>query len=281
MKRIIYITLIIVLATISAHAQITFEHRYDSAATGGDIGGNGAGGQLMIINFEVSGYQYVKINKWGKLISIYNMNHSFVKNISYAGLPQPPSAPVILYLSEHLFNTDSAIEFMYLGADVSDIGTTSIYKEDGTLLFYADSAYPLIQVNVPEQQYPIYNTPVGTKMILSYPDGHANVYSLAGILTTAIDRANTTLVNNGAAIGNPRPNPTANTTTIAYSLPPSTNQGELVFYNTQGSEVKRFTVDNTFNSLLISTSDIPAGTYYYNLQLNGDASATKKMVVVK
>jgi hypothetical protein len=63
--------------------------------------------------------------------------------------------------------------------------------------------------------------------------------------------------------------------------PQGTTQGELVFYNVQGIEVKRFKVDNTFSSLLISTTDIAAGTYYYQMQINGDASATKKMVVVK
>jgi hypothetical protein len=278
MKKLILF--IFIVFAINVKSQIVFEHRYDSAATGGNISGNNAGAQLMVIKFEVSGEQYVNINKYGKYISIYNMNHSFVKNISYASFPQPASAS-ILYLSEQLFNTDPAIEFMYCSADISGNGTTSIYKEDGTLLFYADSAYPLITVNVPDQQYPIYNTSVGTKMILSYKDGHANVFSLAGTLTTAIDRANTQLVGNGAMLANPRPNPTANTTTIDYTLPQNTNQAELVFYNTQGTEVKRFKVDNTFSSLLISTTDIAAGTYYYSLQIAGNPSAAKKMVVVK
>ena len=157
-------------------------------------------------------------------------------------------------------------------------------------MLFHDTASPYILVNEPEQQYPIYNTSVGTKMILSYSNGQAKVFSLGGTLscsspcsatggnTTGLRGASPTN-NNG--LGNAYPNPTANTTTIPYTLPQGTTQGELVFYNIQGVEVKRFRVDNTFSTLLISTTDIAAGIYYYNLQIGGDASATKKMVVVK
>jgi len=115
-------------------------------------------------------------------------------------------------------------------------------------------------------------------MILSYSYGYAKVFDLGGTLSTAVDRVNHP-ANTG--LGNAYPNPTANTTTIPYTLPQGTNQGELVFYNVQGIEVKRFKVDNTFSTLLISTTDIPSGTYYYQLLINGNASAAKKMVVVK
>ncbi|HEX7413468.1 MAG TPA: T9SS type A sorting domain-containing protein, partial [Bacteroidia bacterium] len=159
--------------------------------------------------------------------------------------------------------------------------TTGIYNEDGILLF-SDTGAAQIMPNEPLQQYPIYNTTSnGTIMILSYRNWQAKVFSLAGTLTTAIDRANAQLVSNGASVANPRPNPTNNTTTIEYTLPQGTNQAELVFYSIQGIEVKRFKVDNTFSSLLISTADIAAGTYYYNLQVGGNASGSKKMVVVK
>ncbi len=95
--------------------------------------------------------------------------------------------------------------------------------------------------------------------------------------TMGIDK----LANNGATIANPHPNPTNNTTNVDYKLPDGVHQGEIVFYDLQGTEVKRFKVDKTFNSLLISTTDIPEGTYYYQLQTTGNTSAGKKMVVVK
>ncbi len=55
---------------------------------------------------------------------------------------------------------------------------------------------------------------------------------------------------------NAYPNPTSNSTTIDYNLPDGVNQGEIVFFNLQGIEIKRFKVDKTFTSLFISTNDI-------------------------
>ena len=209
------------------------------------------------------------------------MNHVLVKTISLVGLPSSINGinyKNVLYLSQQLFNTDNKIEFMYCVPTSGTAGFyTGIYNEDGTLLF-SDTGNVAIFPNVPLQQYPIYNTPNGTKMILSYSNGHAKVFGLGGTLSTAIEQKSHAFVS---TMGNAYPNPTNSTTTIVYALPKGTMQGEVVFYNTQGTEVKRFKVDNTFNSLLISTTDIPAGTYYYQLQTGGNASGSKKLVVIK
>ena len=134
-------------------------------------------------------------------------------------------------------------------------------------------------INFIQQQYPIYNTSVGTKMILSYENGQAKVFGLSGTLTTGIAVANEELLN--AKTSNPYPNPTSTTTHIDYTLPEGVNNGEIVFYDLQGKEIKRFAVDRTFNNLLISTSDIAAGTYYYQLQTSKENTKGKKLVVVK
>jgi type IX secretion system substrate protein len=273
MKKILLIALIAFVT--NAKAQFTLEHDYPSASTY-------AGNQLMMINFEVSGDQYVFINRGAKNITIYSMSHALVKTISLASLPIGIGSGTIddvLYLSQHLFNSDTLIEFVYVkDGDSPTQSQVFVYNESGTILF-SDSAGMPIRNNIPTQQYPIYNTPSnGTKMILSYPNGHAKVWGLAGTLTTAIDRVNHTA---SLGLGNAYPNPTANTITIPYTLPQGTTQGELVFYDVQGVAVKRFKVDNTFSTLLISTTDIPSGTYYYQLLINGNASAAKKMVVVK
>ena len=263
---------------IETKAQIVIEHDYDSASTCA-TGNPALEDQLMIVNFEVSGYQYVKVNRHGENIMIYNMSHALVKTINWSGFPRAYSSgnyATILYFSQHLFNTDSLIEFMYL-ANIGSPQYTGIYNELGTLHF-SDTGAALIMQSFPSQQYPIYNTPYGTKMILSYSNGHAKVFGLAGTLTTAIDRTSHAFAGN---MGNAYPNPTASASTIPYTLPQGTNSAEVVFYNTTGSEVKRFKVDNTFTDLQITTNDIPADTYYYQLQVAGTASGAKKLVVVK
>jgi len=273
MKKLLFIALI--AFSINATAQITLEHSYDTASTCPD---GGLSNQLMIVKFEVSGERYVKINNITYTICIYDMNHSLQKTISFAGFPCGNNSN-ILCLSENLFNLDSKIEFMYSGPTGPTTVYTGIYNEDGTLIFSEPGA-PIVKINTPLQQFPIYNTLVGTKMILSYPSGVAKVFSLPGTLSEDIEKANNYLLSQNS-VSNPYPNPAINSTQIDYAFPKGTNQGEIVFYNLQGKEIKRFKVDNTFSSLLISTSDLAAGTYYYQLQTTGQSSAGKKMIVIK
>jgi hypothetical protein len=277
MKNIIFITFLVF--SININAQIILEHTYDSASVY-----DNPKDQLMIINFEVSGERYVRINREGKEIDIYDMNHSFIKSISYAGFPQPDNqTPSILCLSESLFDIDPKIEFMYIYSQ-GNPGTvyTRIYNEDGSLIFQADSMCPLILINTPLQQYPIYNTSYGTKMILSNQfTGQAKVYNLPGTLSTSIQEANNVLIAAQSSVSNPYPNPNNGSTQIDYAFPPGVNEGEIVFYDLQGMEIKRFKVDKTFSTLLISTSDLAAGTYYYQLQTSAQNSGGVKMVVIK
>lgn len=283
MKKALFIVFLVI--GMNVNAQITLEHVYDSAATFNFCSGNNC--QLMIINFEVSGERYVKVNRCGRLISIYDINHAFIKNISLANIPlnYPNNVGDILYLSENLFNNDSKIEFMYVFSFTDNLGNgvdaTNIYNENGTLIF-TDTSAAWIKPNYLQQQYPIYNTSHGTKMILSCRDGKAKVFSLPGTLSLGIAEANNNLISmqTQTIVSNAYPNPTNNRTQLDYILPDGVNDGEIVFYNLQGTEIKRFKVDRSFNTLLISTADIAAGTYLYQLQTNGQNSEGKKLIII-
>ena len=187
MKKILFIAFVLLLS--STKAQFTLEHIYDSASVYNTCAGEVE--QLLVVDFEVSGNQYVKINRCGQVIDVYNMSHSLVKTITLTSMLSSHPMGDVLYLSQHLFNTDSLIEFMF----TLPPNYTGIYNENGVLLF-SDTSAPLIHVNYPLQQYPIYNTSVGTKMILSCRNGQAKVFGLAGTLTTAIDRSSHTFAGN-------------------------------------------------------------------------------------
>ena len=90
------------------------------------------------------------------------MNHTLQKTISFAGFPSLGSSINILCISENLFDMDSGIEFMYTGPTGADSYYTGIYNEDGSLIF-SDTGAPIVKINTPLQQYPIYNTEYGTK----------------------------------------------------------------------------------------------------------------------
>jgi hypothetical protein len=271
----IMISFALVVLSISVKAQFTWEHTYDSASTINSSRLN----QLMIVRFEVSGERYVKINQENKSISVYDLNHSLLKTMSFWGFPNSStSEPNLIYISENLFNTDPKMEYLYSSSAGSGSFYTGIYNEDGLLLF-SDTGLVAIRPSIEQQQYPIYNTSLGTKMIISYSNGQAKVFGLGGTLTTTIDNTNQNLLK--SRISNPYPNPASNSTTIDYQLPAGSQQGEIVFYDFRGKEIKRFKVDNAFNSLILSTSDLPAGTYYYQLQTANNTSAGKKLVVIK
>lgn len=77
------------------------------------------------------------------------------------------------------------------------------------------------------------------------------------------------------------PNPSSHSTRIDYKLPTHTNEGEIIFYDLGGNEIKRFKVNNSADHLSLSTADIPAGTYLYHLQASGTSSDGKKLIVIK
>src|SRR6185369_1363143 len=87
--------------------------------------------------------------------------------------------------------------------------------------------------------------------------------------------------DNRYSLSNPYPNPTSNLTRIDYQLPNGVKQGEIVFFNMSGTEVKRFKVTSTFSFINVSAKDLPSGTYYYALETSSGKSEGKKMVVIR
>lgn len=273
----------LITATGSLKAQFELEHTYDSAAAY-NFCAKGLS-QLLYVDLEASGEHYVRINRCGELISLYDMDHNLVKNISMSMLHTDPPYNVIgsiMYISEHLFNLDDRLEFMYV-VDSGDYYITNVYNELGEVLF-SEPGMPSVVLNFHMQQFPIYNTDEGTKLILSYQNNQAKVFGLEGILTTAIEVANQELTTGAAlaaALSGPYPNPADNYTTIDYTLPESTNTGELVLYALNGAEVGRYAISNAFTSIDIPTSTLLSGTYYFELQTEAEIVSGKKLIVIR
>lgn len=279
MKQIAIVLQILIFTGI--RGQILLENTYDSAATHNFCASNYA--QLINVNLEVSGERYILINKCGKNMKMFDIGHNILKTISLSHLPVPAATGnqmgSFLYLSEKLFNSDNKMEFMY--CLVVPSFSTIIYNEDGVVLF-SEPGYPSVMPNVHQVQYPIYNTSQGTKLILSYQDGKAKVFSLPGVLTTALQKNNSDILNSDSkSLSNAFPNPAINQTRIGYVLPNDAKEGEIVFFDPQGKEIKRFIVDSSTDFLSVSTSDLSSGVYFYRLEVNGLESGTKKIVVIK
>jgi hypothetical protein len=239
---------------------------------------------LYIVNLEVEGYKYIWRDAFNHKVKLYNLDHSLFKTMPFPNVTWATSYPyAVLYVSEHLFNLDDSVEYMFAYQDgITGQYCTRILNETGTLLFSADTIAPLVQPNVPQAQQPIYNTTNGTKMILSFANGNygirAHVYSLGGTLTNSIEP--TGLSSEDIEQLSIHPNPNDGNATIEFKLPQGIREGEIVLYRIDGSEVKRYKVDGTFGNLILNNSGLSAGTYMYQLIAGSKAVDAKRMIVV-
>ena len=283
MKKLLILSLL--AFDMNAKAQIVLENIYPQ----GELG------NLRIIHLTNAGYKYSEV--YGGVIKLYDLNHSLYKTINI-----PNTAPLgiqdVYFISDELFNTNpSDIEYLVTlnGYSNMNIKGTRVYDENGNIVFTVDSFQLPHNAQIFNFGEPIFFTPNGVKMILHktipnvFNDSIAVVYSLPGILpcNDCTNGVVSGLANDGGNYGekinlsNSYPTPAINSTRIDYTFPDGVNEGEIVFYDLQGKEVKRYKVDKTFDHLLISTADIPAGTYLYQLQTSAQSSAGKKMVVIK
>jgi hypothetical protein len=288
-KLLIIFSLLFCVA--GAKAQIIAEHTYSRGAISYQ--------DLHIVHFSSQGYKYAIVNSIdsGGYINLYNLNHSLYKSFAIPTMPHSAGngrSISVEYISDSLFNTNPTnIEYFAEDIDINGIYHVRVFDDIGNTVFSKDSVtYAEILVPFPYVEW-IFYTPNGYKMILQEQynfggDTSATVYSLPGALPCS-ECSNNNLItstqpllqqNNGSLL-NAYPNPAKNSTTIKYELPDGVNQGDIIFYDLQGRQVKTLTVDRTFDSLLVSTAELAAGTYFYILRAGGNYVGSKKVVIIK
>jgi hypothetical protein len=287
MKHLLTSVLFVSL-TVLAFGQVTLEQTYPTGATS-------YGDNLRFVRLH-SGMKYYKVDTTSRTLTVYHLNHSIYRNITIPAFSITSVNWLVSFVSEKLFDTDSTdIDYGVVAITNSQPFYSNLYifNESGTIIFSHDTA----QFGGGSNGYSpisIFNSDSGTKMILtagriSPPVSKwAKVYSLPGTLPCGnCGSPYGPMVSDGEE-GNhnyfleyPFPNPTSSTTTVPYRLPPNERTGELVFFDLSGKLVKRFMVDDTFKELVISTTDLSPGTYYYQLQTNGISTDGRKLIVVK
>jgi hypothetical protein len=260
-----------------------------------------------MVNLEVSGMKYIVVNRSenNRNVKLYNLDHSIWKTIDLNSCPlsyhigiayDPLTGEIIydpitgditydttynynydlLYVSENLFNSDNELELMFsIQSSSFTPSFTGIYNENSTLLFSENGAAPLVRLNIPVVFKPIYNTPNGTKMILSFDNGDAKVYNLAGQLVNEIEE------NNSQTNLNAYPNPTNGVTTIQYSIPLNSKEATISIFNLNGVKLRDYKVDNTFNELKINANELGTGTYMYSISVNGQLLKSEQLLIIE
>jgi len=278
-----FLFVILIFCLNAVQAQINLEYSYPNTQTN----------EFTIVKLGYAGDKYVSVDLYfTQQILIYNLNQVLEKTISIPAAALSDYSQVY-YVSDNLFDTDSRIEYLVNKPlpPNSAFSSTYIVKEDGTIILQVDSAghANYQNPNLISEFTDIFPTSSGTKLILKKPGYGFLVYSLPGSLPCyeCTDGGFTGNITgpveneNRSSLSNPFPNPTNNLTRIDYQLPGGIRQGELIFYNTYGMEVKRFKVTDVFSFINVSAQDLLPGTYYFTLQTSEGLSDGKKMVVIR
>lgn len=274
-----FVTLLFMVLSMSAAGQVNLDATYPNA---GYNGGSMSWQALELVRLEVDGDKFLFRDNENKELKFYHLDHSFWKSISYSGATdvQPDfNNANALYISQHLFDLDDEIEFMYVDV-FQNSGVTQIVNEDGSFLFTANDQAPRLLASVPQNQQPIYNTTSGTFMILSgtnSADGDAYVYTLQGTLSVGIAQDQQQFVDHGTAKA--YPNPATHMARVDYRLPFGVYSGTIRLLDTRGNEVERVLVNSQSDHTMISTNGLSAGVYQYELSTSVGVLPCGKLVV--
>ncbi len=270
MKNIIIAFLLFI--PILAKTQITLEHTYNLPLT-----------SLEIYNLGKNEFKYVSVNYSTGAISMYNMNHSLYLT---GNLPRINNNMYFGHFSRTMFDCDTSnieylIRYTYGSSPNPDSLIIFIARTNGTTIFRIDSFVPVSSISSLGVSTSIRNTSGGTKMILQnqYNLPERRVYALCDSLPSFPINVSVPQSNN-MNLSNPYPNPAKEYTKLSYSLPDGVNSGEILIYDINGNVIKTYKVDNTFNELILSTSDLASGSYYYQLKTSQGLTGGKKFIKI-
>jgi len=80
-------------------------------------------------------------------------------------------------------------------------------------------------------------------------------------------------------ISNPYPNPAINYTSFKYGFPENTVHAQFVLRDILGFPVKEIEINNPEGKLLVNTTDIKSGIYFYSFYVDDKLILTKKLIV--
>jgi len=264
MKRPILIILIFVFLSVRSSAQITLENTY-------------TGVSAAYIHLPVAGYKYYVMDVANRQCRIYNNDHSLWKTVNLS-IPAGYYLCDIQYVTENLFNTDDLVEMLYVACNYN---TTLKYFTYDTRIV---NEYGTILMSMPYAGYSyIYPAETGSKLLMwiydfsVFPEKvNTMVFSIPGKFNSIVTESTEDLKS---SLRSAYPNPTNDEVTIPYSLPSNVNRAELKLYTMNGVLLKSYTVDHTFKSLLMKTTDLPAGVYAYRIESDRYKSASFKLIV--
>jgi len=274
---------------IKADAQMTLEHDFPNGSNQDYVVGNNANNMpLEVADLLLDGKKYVLQDMINYQVRIYNLDFSLWKTITLPTVPGyiPLTA---YYISENLFKIDGyvdmAVSYQYVSGGSGGEYNQLIIDQTGAILNTLDSAYMIQIFSTGTDTFKAITGIFDIVGYASYDDaGHYQVYSLPGTVPCNSCSSSTLgvgMLPNGNSNGSMSaiPNPTSGDVKISYNLPIGISNGTITLNNQMGQKIQSYKVSSNSPYLIISTSNLAAGMYYYTLTANGMNPITQKLIV--
>ena len=78
---------------------------------------------------------------------------------------------------------------------------------------------------------------------------------------------------------NAYPNPANSFTSFDYSIPRGIGEASIVVHNLLGSVVKKININDREGKLVVNTSDLIEGMYFYTVIIDNETVVSRKLVI--
>ena len=265
MKKLVF-TILISVFGFTAFTQIQSE--YSTAYSG-----NWA-------KLEKDGSVFYTMDVTGERCRIYKPGYQLWKTVRI-DVPKDNWLTDIQFVSQHLFNTDDAVEMLivyyeYVQTSTSYyyIYTTQVINENGDVLLSVPmGSYSLIKntddgtkLMVYETDYSVYPYPVTT-----------HIYRIPGVLMGVDLEEN----NSSGEIINAFPNPSDGNFSLRYTIPGQPRESWFILFNNAGSEVLREPLRPDGMNAEISRPGLKSGQYIYRIVTPNYQTKGQKLIINK
>ena len=264
MRTIVTVLLLMMMMALSA--QITHENTYPVSTS--------------ICCLEKSGDKYFTMDVANKQCRIYNMDHSLYRTINLV-VPAEHYMYNVQHVSEHLFNQDDLIEFVYIYSRYNQTETSYYYSYETVVI--NELGTELLKVTGAGHTE-IFETGDNGRKLLIYVYDFYQIPATTQTQVYALPDASDEPTKSGPirsqqGIGNPWPNPSGGMINIPVKIPPGAGPGELVMYNLHGQEVMRQAVNGEDELIILEDGFLIPGTYVYKITSGKDESEGKRITI--
>jgi hypothetical protein len=230
-----------------------------------------------ICNLEVLGDKYFAMDVTNKQCWIYNMDHSAYKAISLT-VPADYYMYNIQYVSQHTFNSDDLIEFVYIYSKYNPTENSYYYTYETRVI--NENGVELLKI--PGAGYTeILETETGSRKFLVYV---YDFYQVPATTQTRVYSLPDEPMKSGPIqqqrhLGNPWPNPSRGAINIPVHIPPDAGPGELILYNIYGQEVMRQAVNGDQEFIILPGGVLIPGTYVIKLKSEQGETQGNKITI--